>query len=111
MDLINIVAISSCIISKTTDTLLTVSIPLRLIATVLFENTTPPPNTLILNVEIEILPSFPIRFLQKKLEEYVKISWELILSDHIGSILSTFSRNHWSWREKFNLEYYWGLKV
>ena len=75
MDLINIVAISSCIISKTTDTLLTVSIPLRLIATVLFENTTPPPpNTLILNVEIEILSSFPIRFLQKKLEEYVKIS-------------------------------------
>ena len=75
MDLINIVAISSCIISKTTDTLLTVSIPLRLIATVLFENITPPPpNTLILNVEIEILLSFPIRFLQKKLEEYVKIS-------------------------------------
>ena len=73
MDLINIVATSSCIVSKTTDTLLTVSIPLRRIATVLFENT-PPPNTLIVNVEIEILPSFPMRFLQKKLAEFVKIS-------------------------------------
>ena len=72
MDLINIVATSSCIVSKTTDTLLTVSIPLRRIATVLFENT--PPNTLIVNVEIEILPSFPMRFLQKKLGEFVKIS-------------------------------------
>ena len=74
MDLINIVATSSCIVSKTTDTLLTVSIPLRRIATVLFENTPPPPNTLIVNVEIEILPSFPMRFLQKKLGEFVKIS-------------------------------------
>ena len=73
MDLINIVATSSCIVSKTTDTLLTVSIPLRRIATVLFENP-PPPNTLIVNVEIEILPSFPMRFLQKKLAEFVKIS-------------------------------------
>ena len=74
MDLINIVATSSCIVSKTTDTLLTVSIPLRRIATVLFENTPPPPNTLIVNVEIEIPPSFPMRFLQKKLAEFVKIS-------------------------------------
>ena len=85
MDLINIVATSSCIISKTTDTLLTVSLALRRIATVLFENS-PHPNTLIPNVEIEILPSFPMRFLQKKLGEFVKISWELILSDHIGLI-------------------------
>ena len=49
----------------------------------------------------------PQRFLQRKLGKFVKISWELILSDHIGLIsliLSTSSRNHCSWRDKLNLE-------
>ena len=91
MDLINIVATSSCILPKRTDTLLTVSIPFRRIPKVLFENTPPPQHV------------YSRRFLQKKLGEFVKMSWELIPSDHIGLIvliLSTSSRNHWSWREK-----------
>ena len=92
MDLINIVATSSCILPKRTDPLLTFSTPFRRIPKVLFENTPPPPQHV-----------HSRRFLQKKLGEFVKISWELIPSDHIGLIvliLSTSPRNHWSWREK-----------